>query len=476
VAKTRVQRTDQSSDDRTKCEQCLQTFGSTIKLSKHIRKAHRDLYDRLTQKFICTADGCGLQFKKFCSLLLHKTRHFGEKQFKCADTYPDCEWSFYTAGELRNHQIGAHSPQQLFHCDWIGCNECFKIKSDLDIHKTYKHNDSETNLQLLDTSDDAFNNFVPNKTYLKIDFNCHYSPIKHTKTNNILRYICNYRYCEFKAVALDRIVDHIQRLHYDKSPMKCEECDDMFWTQKELINHIKPNHSSIYDQTSRAFKCNQCSLTFDKYCKLTTHRLRHSGDKKFKCSDQFPDCQWSFYTIGELKNHQLWAHSPDLNFVCDWADCGKRPGCESKFVREPALRLHITSHTGVKDFVCDWPECGHAFRSKSNLRMHYTSHINDRRFQCEWYTISKPGCESRFLNKIQLRRHYLCHKSVGDFACPWDNCGKKLKSKFSLNLHLMAHRGEKPVKCAALDCDMRFTERSQMRKHFKRKHLNIRCK
>ncbi|CAG2184016.1 unnamed protein product [Oppiella nova] len=72
------------------------------------------------------------------------------------------------------------------------------------------------------------------------------------------------------------------------------------------------------------FKCNQCTLEFDKYSKLLIHRNRHFGEKKFKCWDQFPDCKWSFFTIGELRNHQLWSHSKEQNFVCDWSDCGKK--------------------------------------------------------------------------------------------------------------------------------------------------------
>ncbi|CAG2176956.1 unnamed protein product, partial [Oppiella nova] len=148
VLKTRVNsrnkpgrqvKTRDLDENRTKCEECLRVFASSHQLSKHIRRTHRELFDRKTKKFICSDSGCGLQFKKFSQLVIHKNRHSGDKQFKCADTYEGCEWSFFTAGELRNHQIACHLPQQLFRCDWIGCNESFKIKTDLDLHKTYKH-------------------------------------------------------------------------------------------------------------------------------------------------------------------------------------------------------------------------------------------------------------------------------------------------------------------------------------------------
>ncbi len=35
----------------------------------------------------------------------------------------------------------------------------------------------------------------------------------------------------------------------------------------------------------------------------------------------------------------------------------------------------------------------------------------------------------------------------------------------------MAHKGEKPFKCQGIGCEMRFVEKKQMNKHFKRRHI-----
>jgi uncharacterized Zn-finger protein len=171
----------------------------------------------------------------------------------------------------------------------------------------------------------------------------------------------------------------------------------------------------VFDESSQMFKCNynECNLQFNRFSKLLIHRNRHYGQKSFKCSADYPDCKWSFFTIGELKNHQLWSHSSEKPFKCDWKGCEQQfklrnhlgiyqiffnatfysncaiiifiwiiwlielhkllhsgempfrcewPGCQMKFLRKTALKVHSSSHLGLKTFGCDWPECGHMFR------------------------------------------------------------------------------------------------------------------
>ncbi len=35
----------------------------------------------------------------------------------------------------------------------------------------------------------------------------------------------------------------------------------------------------------------------------------------------------------------------------------------------------------------------------------------------------------------------------------------------------MAHKGEKPFKCEAIDCNMKFSQIKLMKKHYKRRHV-----
>ncbi len=67
---------------------------------------------------------------------------------------------------------------------------------------------------------------------------------------------------------------------------------------------------------------------------LATHKLVHTGSKKYKCS---------------------------------W------PGCESRFLRNDKLQLHLMIHRGDKPHKCEWPGCEKRFVEKGNMRKHYNS-------------------------------------------------------------------------------------------------------
>jgi len=133
------------------------------------------------------------------------------------------------------------------------------------------------------------------------------------------------------------------------------------------------------------------------------------------------------------------------------------------------------------------------FRTKGILKYHYAIHKNERPFGCEW-----PGCEMRFISGRDLNRHRPSHHTQPKFKCHWPQCGRTFKAegrflticfvicfywdliysllwKFFkteyLNRHIAVHKGEKPIKCDQMGCDMRFKDRKLMRKHFRRKHI-----
>ncbi|KDQ52017.1 hypothetical protein JAAARDRAFT_198667 [Jaapia argillacea MUCL 33604] len=49
--------------------------------------------------------------------------------------------------------------------------------------------------------------------------------------------------------------------------------------------------------------------------------------------------------------------------------------CHKRFNRPSSLRIHETTHTGVKPFRCQWPGCGRFFNVNSNMRRHYRNHL-----------------------------------------------------------------------------------------------------
>lgn len=83
-----------------KCKLCELSFVISSSLTRHMA-THSD-----ERPFPCEL--CNLSFRREDQLNLHMKRHQGIKDHKC--TFPDCEFSFVTSGELVRHRI-THTPE-----------------------------------------------------------------------------------------------------------------------------------------------------------------------------------------------------------------------------------------------------------------------------------------------------------------------------------------------------------------------------
>ncbi|KZT23255.1 hypothetical protein NEOLEDRAFT_1180297 [Neolentinus lepideus HHB14362 ss-1] len=53
--------------------------------------------------------------------------------------------------------------------------------------------------------------------------------------------------------------------------------------------------------------------------------------------------------------------------------------CLKRFNRPSSLKIHETTHTGIKPFKCHWEGCGRLFNVNSNMRRHFRNHITSQR-------------------------------------------------------------------------------------------------
>nr|XP_031540344.1 transcription factor IIIA [Vicugna pacos] len=90
-----------------------------------------------------------------------------------------------------------------------------------------------------------------------------------------------------------------------------------------------------------------------------------------------------------------------------------------------------------------------------------------QRFICSF-----PDCSANYNKAWKLDAHLCKHTGERPFVCSHEGCGKAFVRDYHLSRHALVHTGEKPFVCAASGCDQKFNTKSNLKKHFERKHEN----
>ena len=167
-----------------------------------------------------------------------------------------------------------------------------------------------------------------------------------------------------------------------------------------------------------------------------------------------PECNKSFSTNGNMKNHIQTIHKHIRPFKCPYISCNKEYSNKSR------LDVHIRTHTGNKPFIC--PICFKSFNEKGNLKTHINFHTEQRPFKC-------PKCDKTYKTNGHLKDHIeIQHLNLRRFECQF--CNNKFGRRSTLMAHIRTHTGEKTYKCYLEGCEKYFAEKGNMEMHYKR-HL-----
>ena len=148
---------------------------------------------------------------------------------------------------------------------------------------------------------------------------------------------------------------------------KCEECNMLFSSQKELDNHILKHNSS--------FKCDRCGKAFSNKNDLKTHITKEHP--LFICDK----CKKEFDSDNDLQTHITNEHP---HFICD--------KCKKEFDSEDALQTHTKSEHPL--FQCI--KCGRKFNSQNELKAH--ANREHSLFACD-------KCNLKFNSQNELDSH-----------------------------------------------------------------------
>lgn len=267
---------------------------------------------------------------------------------------------------------------------------------------------------------------------------------------------------------------------FSHKPVKCDFCQEICFTRKDLHLHKKKMHESL------RLQCDVCNQTFARNRTLKAHKIiKHSGSGiKYKCVV----CEKTFMVRHQLYNHLIKVHNAFESQECKF--------CDKLFPGPENLKQHIKS----KHLDCDLNSllacktCGKVFKGVHNLSQHEQKH-DDTECLCEQCGQSIKGkiamrihmnlkhskkaffpciyCPEQFKMRIELQRHYSkCKEKKQTIPDPvfCEICGKQFKNLTVLNMHKKIHSIERPYKCE--ECSSTFRQAVALRTH-RRVHSSV---
>ncbi|KAK9401289.1 histone-lysine N-methyltransferase MECOM 1 [Crotalus adamanteus] len=192
---------------------------------------------------------------------------------------------------------------------------------------------------------------------------------------------------------------------HEERQYRCEDCDQLFESKAELVDHQKfpcSTHHSAFSMVDEEFQpkldkendlhdmhdiqeCKECDQVFSDVQSLEKHMLSHTEEREYKC-DQ---CSKAFNWKSNLIRHQM-SHDSGKHYECE--------NCAKQVFTDPSnLQRHIRSqHVGARAHAC--PECGKTFATSSGLKQHKHIHSSVKPFICE-------VCHKSYTQFSNLCRH-----------------------------------------------------------------------
>ncbi|XP_039193431.1 histone-lysine N-methyltransferase MECOM isoform X6 [Crotalus tigris] len=174
---------------------------------------------------------------------------------------------------------------------------------------------------------------------------------------------------------------------HEERQYRCEDCDQLFESKAELVDHQKfpcSTHHSAFSMVDEEFQpkldkendlhdmhdiqeCKECDQVFSDVQSLEKHMLSHTEEREYKC-DQ---CSKAFNWKSNLIRHQM-SHDSGKHYECE--------NCAKQVFTDPSnLQRHIRSqHVGARAHAC--PECGKTFATSSGLKQHKHIHSSVKPF------------------------------------------------------------------------------------------------
>ncbi|XP_057662684.1 zinc finger and BTB domain-containing protein 17-like isoform X1 [Diorhabda carinulata] len=242
-------------------------------------------------------------------------------------------------------------------------------------------------------------------------------------------------------------LQHIGAISSLEKPFVCEQCGQSYRYRSAYVKHREQNHRARLP-ADKLFSCDVCGMQFRYLKSFKKHRLNHALEKlhgksaevpkEAKASEEDNDDEKS---VQENSNDQVSSSNETINVEEE----------SSPIVVKKEASEEITGEGTSSD------------AEKNEAEQDDT--IDSIAFSCQgtsgYPTDLLRTSESSIINF--LRAESIEKQRERRFACPF--CGKCVRSKENLKLHVRKHTGERPFVC--LFCGRAFGGKSDLTRHLR---------
>ena len=187
------------------------------------------------------------------------------------------------------------------------------------------------------------------------------------------QWACPYESCTIKTDCQERLVAHVNGVHFKLRPFQCKFCSSSFKPKAHMEAHVNAFHT---ENRVHKYQCDNCEYKTSDSRNFKNHvNAVHLKIRPYKCDA----CNQTFTQKPHLNTHKKTVHLHTKPFSCKH--------CLSKFSARPHLELHekAVHNEGEPEFKCEI--CGFESHYRDSIKKHIANvHQKESKFKSSMKT------------------------------------------------------------------------------------------